>query len=107
VSEDTKLGLARSVAASLKDKLAEVLIVAMFLGVGLYLARDVGAALVGALNNIAGQMGSMTQGLTLVIERSDSTMKMRGHEHEDLKTQLRECMEMGHELAACQKREQR
>ena len=104
---DTKIGLARSVATALRDKLAEVLIVAMFLAVGVYLGNNVGGALVNALNSIATQMGAMAQGMTIVIERSDSAMVTRAHEHEELQTDLKECMEMGHELAACQKRERR
>jgi hypothetical protein len=107
MAEDTKLGLARSIATSLRDKLAEVLIVAMFLGVGLYLGRDVGGALVSSLNAIAAQMGAMAQGMTIVIERSTSEQAMRSHEHDELQTDLKECMEMGHALAECQQRERR
>lgn len=95
---------ARSIGAALKDKLAEVLIVLMFLLSGVYAVERVGGAIVQQMKEVAAALGAIREAIIAQTEISRAESSTRTHEHRNILTKLEECQDMGVALSHCRKR---
>lgn len=87
---DNKWGAAKVVAIALKDKLAEVIIIALFLGIGAYVSITIGRELVMVLREVSTSMNSMKEALILNVTQSRYDVKARADEHNSIEELLKD-----------------
>lgn len=99
-----KWATARSLGHALKDKLAEVLIVLMFLLAGMYVAERVGSGIINQMQEVAKALGAIREAIVLQVEQTKYAIEIRRHEHSEILEKLEDCEEMGGELAICRRK---